>query len=134
MTPWLPLGFVHIPFPFADFAWCSFSVINHSYEHRSVLSPVGPSSKLLNLRMFVENPDTGGNLGKYPHGEEFCRSSVRQAFDKYGKNSVSENSRIGWLLLGCIDDLQKDNRPQAVIKLLIPKLQPKNPWGAHSSV
>ena len=62
------------------------------------------------------------NLGKYLHGEEFCGSSMRQAFDKCGKNSVSENSRIGWLLLGCVDDLQKDNeRPQAVIKLLIRK-------------
>lgn len=47
---------------------------------------------------------------------------MRQAFDKCGKNSVSENSRIGWLLLGYVDDLQKDNeRPQAVIKLLIRK-------------
>ena len=47
---------------------------------------------------------------------------MRQAFDKYGKNNVYESSRIGWLLLGCTDDLLKDNeRPQAVIKLLILK-------------
>ena len=70
-----------------------------------MLSPVGPSSKLLNLGVVLETPETGGNLGKYPHGEEFSRSSVRQAFDKYGKDSVYKNTRIGWLLLGCIDDL-----------------------------
>ena len=62
VTPWLPLDFVHVPFPFAEFAWCSFSVINHSCEHRSVLCPVGTSSKLLNLRMFVETPDIGGSV------------------------------------------------------------------------
>lgn len=99
------LDFVHVPVPFADFAWCSFSVINHSCEYRSMLSPVGPSSKSLNLGVVLETPETGGNLGKYPHGEEFSRSSMRQVFDKYRKDSVYKNSRIGWLLLSCIDDL-----------------------------
>lgn len=49
-----------------------------------MLSPVGPL--IANHSMWRwswrQTLDTGGNLGKYPHGEEFSRSSVREVFDK----------------------------------------------------
>lgn len=47
-----------------------------------MLGSVGPSSRSLSVGVVLETPDTGGNLSKYPHGEEFSRSSVRQVFDK----------------------------------------------------
>lgn len=65
----------------------------------ALLSPVG-LSKSCKLGVVLETPDTGGNLGKCPQGEEFSRSSVIQAFDKYGENNVYKNSRVGWSLPG----------------------------------
>lgn len=77
-----------------------------------MLSPAGPSSKSFNLEVVLETPDTGGNLSKCPHGEEFSRSSMIQAFDKYSRKNTYGKSRVGWLLLGCTDDLQKDSKTE----------------------
>lgn len=37
---------------------------------------------------------------------------MTHAFAKYGENNAYKNSNVGWLLLGCVDDLQKDNETE----------------------
>lgn len=51
-----PLNFIHVPFPFADFVSCPFTVISHGREYSSMLSPVSPSRELLNLGMVLGAP------------------------------------------------------------------------------
>lgn len=42
---WCPLDFAHEPLLFADFAFCPFSVINHSHEYNYMPHPASPLSK-----------------------------------------------------------------------------------------
>lgn len=72
--------------------------LNHSLEYTFLLSPVGFSSKLLNVGMALDIPDTGGNLGKCPRGEEFSRSSMTKAFNKYGENNQCLQEEWTWLV------------------------------------
>lgn len=51
---WYPLDFTHVPFPFPDFAFDSFAIINRSHDlMRSERLP----SKLLNPRVVWKTPD-----------------------------------------------------------------------------
>jgi hypothetical protein len=41
----------HVPFPFGDFSWYLFCVLNHSYKYSYMLSPTSPPSKPSNSSM-----------------------------------------------------------------------------------
>lgn len=60
-----------------------------------MLSPLGFSSKSFNLGMVLDTPDTGGNLGKCPRGEDFSRRSLTRACAKYGRTMPIGRVELG---------------------------------------
>lgn len=62
----------HASFPFADFALCIFSVISHSHEYNSMLSPKRPSRESSNLGFLGI-----ANIGPFvPNNTSFMKENV----------------------------------------------------------